>query len=200
MRQYVRRMTKVVVAVIALSVLGACSNAGQDTSKPTPAPSASATDKVAVYITKRRDPSQGPSVDGGVDVTKPADLAKLRGATPDFIAFIRQELAKDTKLTARDLAKNHTSREKEGCDSLVDLAVWGATPNVATGAVWECANGGYESIWARRDGRWREVAGSQEGWPCAELRKYRVPAEITAATCLSKPSSWDQEPYYGPKY
>ena len=53
--------------------------------------------------------------------------------------------------------------------------------------------GGFEALWTNRYtdetgtyvGVWHQVIGTQDGWYCAPLRKYRVPSALVGDSCYS---------------
>lgn len=55
------------------------------------------------------------------------------------------------------------------------------TDGYAVGGVNDC--GGCAALWATVDGRWKEIAGTQDSWDCAILRRYRVPSDLSGTTC-----------------
>ena len=49
-----------------------------------------------------------------------------------------------------------------------------------------CSGGGYTSIAARWNGRWREVIAGQEAFQCADLRHFAVPATVADRYCYDE--------------
>jgi hypothetical protein len=43
--------------------------------------------------------------------------------------------------------------------------------------------GGHAAIWAIRQGRWKEVIGTQDEWPCSRLERFGIPSEIGVHQC-----------------
>lgn len=104
----------------------------------------------------------------GVEVRGTADEHKLRGAPKAFQDFIGR--------TAQRLS------DKGDCDGAVGIMVqFVRTDGYAVGGVNDC--GGYAALWAVVDGRWQEIAGTQDAWECRVLHRYRVPDEIAGTTC-----------------
>ncbi|MGZ6754503.1 MAG: hypothetical protein ACXVEJ_13675 [Nocardioides sp.] len=105
----------------------------------------------------------------GVEVQKRSDVARLRGAPDDFKAFIAD--------TAEGLAA------KDDCsDGYVGVTVQTLrTDGFAVGGVNDC--GGYLALWTVVDGRWKEVAGTQEEWDCQVLKRYAVPSDVAGERC-----------------
>jgi hypothetical protein len=105
----------------------------------------------------------------GAEIHNQADADKLDGAPEGFKRFIGR--------TAERLADGSTCE-----DGYVGVTVeFLRTDGYAVGGVNEC--GGYRALWAVVDGRWKEIAASQEMWDCAVLERYRVPSEIAGEHC-----------------
>ncbi len=138
---------------------------------------------VITYISRRGSPVYGGSVDDPVELRTAQDLDKLRGAPDDFKAFMASQLAVRVREVDARLAAWHRTMAKEGCDFKVEIRVWGIAEEVATGRERACAFESNDVIWAKKDGTWRRASRMQGGWDCAELERYRVPADITAAVC-----------------
>lgn len=64
-----------------------------------------------------------------------------------------------------------------------------AAAGYAIGGVGSC--GGYAALWtnATRGAygvtTWREVIGTQDGWYCPDLKRYRVPSALVGTSCYS---------------
>lgn len=58
-----------------------------------------------------------------------------------------------------------------------------------------CARGGNGALYAQVHGTWREIAVTQSGYSCSDLRKYHVPASIAGSSCLTPAGT--PEPYRG---
>jgi len=160
------RLMRAVVCSLVLTTLAAC---GQPAASPQSSASASASpdasSDVIVYTTGWGDDGVP---HGTVEVTRPSDLVKLKGAPSDFVDFIGQIL--------------HDGADPSGeCD--LTVAVDGIDPatGVAIGSVGGC--GGAEVLWVRWNGRWVEATGTQMGWGCVQLEEFRVPRRIAPPTC-----------------
>ncbi len=100
----------------------------------------------------------------GVEVHQSSDTKDLRGAPRTFRTFIGQ--------TAQALRSSATCDE-----AAVGVTVQAIrTDGYAIGGVSEC--GGYAALWAVVDGDWQEIAGTQDSWDCAVLKRYQVPSEL----------------------
>jgi hypothetical protein len=104
-----------------------------------------------------------------VEVQSSRDAENLRGAPEAFRRFIGR--------TAQQVA------DASDCsDGYVGVTVQTLrTDGYAVGGVNDC--GGYAALWAAVDGRWREIAGTQEAWDCAVLERYAVPSDLAGTTC-----------------
>jgi hypothetical protein len=105
----------------------------------------------------------------GVEVHARVDAKNLRGAPEAFKRFIGR--------TAQQVV------DASSCsDGYVGVTVATLrTDGYAVGGVNDC--GGYAALWATVDGRWKEIAGTQEAWDCAVLERYSVPSDVVGATC-----------------
>lgn len=105
----------------------------------------------------------------GVEVHTRVDAKNLRGAPEAFKRFIGR--------TAQEVA------DASSCsDGYVGVTVATLrTDGYAVGGVNDC--GGYAALWATVDGRWKEIAGTQEAWDCAVLERYAVPSDVVGTTC-----------------
>ena len=107
----------------------------------------------------------------GVQVEKRADARRLHGAPRAFKRFIGKK--------AQRLADQSTCT-----GGYVGVTVQRLrTDGFAVGGVNDC--GGYAALWAEVDGRWKEIAGTQEIWRCAVLRRHVVPSTIAGDRCYS---------------
>lgn len=98
----------------------------------------------------------------GVEVRKPEDAAKLTGTSAEFKAFV---------------VKSALSIERPDAPNCGGITVQKYDPaGFAIGGVDEC--GGYAAIWGKKDGRWKELIGTQDAWSCTELHKFGVPPTI----------------------
>jgi hypothetical protein len=168
--------------VLAATTLGAC---GQQAGSPQPSASApgspSPSGKVIVYTSDWGSGER--AAHGTVDVSKPSQLAKLKGAPTDFIDFVGRELT------------NGVDPQGE-CGTTVSVDGIDPATGVALGGVNGC--GGADVLWIRRNGHWMEAAGSQMGgWECAVLEKFRVPKAIAPPTCLVYTGKEVQTLHYG---
>jgi len=93
----------------------------------------------------------------------------LKGAPSDFVDFIGQVLSDDADPSGE-------------CNPTISVDGIDPATGVALGSVGAC--GGADVLWARWNGRWMEATGTQMGWDCAELEKFRVPREIVGPTCV----------------
>jgi hypothetical protein len=97
----------------------------------------------------------------GVAVEQPADVSQLTGAPDDFKTFVA------------GLASKAQQAGKACPDAFHGITVQKLRGDFALGAVNDC--GGYAALWARVDGRWQEILGTQEQWSCADLAAHDVP-------------------------
>lgn len=105
----------------------------------------------------------------GVEVQKRSDAKHLRGAPKSFKRFIGR---KAQRLTDRSTCSG----------GYVGITVERVrTDGFAVGGVNDC--GGYQALWAVEGGRWKEIAGSQELWDCAVLKRHVVPSSIAGNRC-----------------
>lgn len=114
-----------------------------------------------------------------VFIEKAADVAKLKGTSPAFKAFIADQVA--------NLTPPNGPNE---CAIGVGVSVYDPA-GFARGGVNDC--GGYVALWGIQNGKWKELIGTQDLWSCAELRKYSVPSTIVD-TCYE---SRKEVPYTG---
>lgn len=112
-------------------------------------------------------------------IEKPSDVDKLKGTSPEFKAFIADQVKSLTAAPA-------TSE----CEIGVGVAAY-APSGFARGNVSAC--GGYAALWGIRDGRWKELIGTQDLWSCTDLRKFKVPAGLVDS-CYE---SMKEVPYAG---
>lgn len=105
----------------------------------------------------------------GVQLHSWADRKDLRGAPKSFKRF------------AGHLAQRIADRST--CDGgYVGLTVERIrTDGYAVGGVNDC--GGYAALWAVVDGRWKQIAGTQDVWGCRNLERHVVPSSIAGTTC-----------------
>ena len=105
----------------------------------------------------------------GVEVQSRADAQHLRGAPRSFKRFIGRK--------AQRIADHSTCT-----GGYVGVTVERVrTDGYAAGGVNDC--GGYAALWAKVDGRWKEIAGTQEIWGCGILERHKVPSSIAGSSC-----------------
>ncbi|WP_243059373.1 hypothetical protein [Nocardioides sp. SR21] len=105
----------------------------------------------------------------GVQVQERADAKNLRGAPKAFKRFIGKK--------AQRLTDHSTCT-----DGYVGVTVeFLRTDGYAVGDVNDC--GGYVALWAVADGRWKEIAGTQDFWSCGVLKRHVVPSSIAGDRC-----------------
>jgi hypothetical protein len=97
----------------------------------------------------------------GVTVEQPADVSQLTGAPDEFKTFVA------------GLARQAQKAGQACPDAFHGITVQKLRGDFALGAVNDC--GGYAALWARVDGEWREILGTQEQWSCADLAAHDVP-------------------------
>lgn len=112
------------------------------------------------------------------------DLAKLHETPAGFRRFVAHRL--DV------LWRQAGARPRCEHSTMVQVRVYDArryaritnTGNFAhAGDPASCSGGGYTSVAARWNGRWREVVAGQEAFACADLHHYRVPASVADRSC-----------------
>lgn len=105
----------------------------------------------------------------GVEVQTRADAKHLRGTPKSFKRFIGRK--------AQRIADRSTCT-----GGYVGVTVERVrTDGYAAGGVNDC--GGYAALWAKVDGRWKEIAGTQEIWGCGILERHTVPSSIAGDSC-----------------
>lgn len=132
-------------------------------------PESSGHGTVVNYATNRN--KDGFAVDA-VEITKLSDLSKLRAAPNDFVDFIGEYWSSLKADLGEDPSCPYPTIGVEGIDTKA---------GVALGSVNNCS--GWEALWIRWNGRWLEADGTQMGWSCEQLEKWRVPKELAPATC-----------------
>lgn len=128
----------------------------------------------------------------GVSVTVKNVQTALKETSPEFRAFIADRL--------HSLWVSGGSIP--GCQSaaLISLTAYRAdgfasASNEGMFGNGTCARGGNNALYARVGGTWREIAGTQSGYACSVLKKYRVPVAIAGSTCTSP--AGNPQPYRG---
>jgi len=116
----------------------------------------------------------------GQDVNQESDAAKLQGTTDDFKEFVIAEVA---RLQA-DAAKNAIDYPSDCPDpSAAGVTVKRfAQAGYASGSVFLCPSG-YDAIWKKVGGTWKQVSATQEQWACSELDKYDIPRSFVTGGC-----------------
>lgn len=128
----------------------------------------------------------------GVSVTIKNVQRALKDTSPDFRAFITKQLHElwvsggSVPGCQASALITVTAYRADGFANASDEGVFGSGT---------CARGGNNALYARVDGTWREIIGTQTGSGCADLKKYRVPAVIAGSTCLNK--AGNPQPYKG---
>ena len=161
-------------------------------------PSASATPSVTPSVTAAPTPSatesapdQAPKLiayaggeASGALIRTQADANDLRGTPRAFRTFIGT--------TAEDVVAGASCDEPEVGVNLEAVRVDG----YAIGGVNEC--GGYRAIWADVDGGWQQIAGTQDAWDCAILKRYEVPSELLLGneTCFDYDGDQQEHDYH----
>jgi len=119
----------------------------------------------------------------GVEVQKADDVAKLRGTSEEFKAFIA------------DLA-THLERPAGGEDCFIGVTVDAYDPaGFARGGVNDC--GGYVALWGRKDGTWKELIGTQDAWTCSDLKKHGLPPGLVPTCIGTVDGEMKEVPYTG---
>lgn len=173
-----------------LLALGACSDTGSDgaSSPPSDRGAPSATTPVPPEPTASAPAPQLIAYAGGeaagVRIQNRSDADALRGAPVEFRGFIGR--------TAQALV------DEAACDeAYVGVTVDAVrTDGYAVGGVDEC--GGYAALWALVDGSWQEIAGTQDSWDCAVLKRYRVPSDLLLGdqTCFDYDGDHAEHDYH----
>jgi len=106
----------------------------------------------------------------GAEVQNRADARKLAGAPRSFKRYIGS------------YAVRLNDRSTCSGEGYVGVTVERLrTDGFAIGGVNDC--GGYQALWVKPHRHWREVAGTQEAWDCAVLKRYSVPSSVVGTTC-----------------
>jgi hypothetical protein len=111
--------------------------------------------------------------------------AYLPGARRDFKAFA----AHAGHLNRRWVITRHLDDCRESSGLHVAAIAYAGRLGYAIGDVSAC--GGYEALWTNvnrggtRVTHWREVFGSQDGWYCPVLKRFRVPSALVGDSCYS---------------
>ncbi len=123
----------------------------------------------------------------GVNIQKASDITKLTSADQTFKDFI-------LSMVKQSLADNQQNTDPNtACEYTYTVNVSKIYAQAyATGGVSVC--GGYAALWAKVDGSWKQIAGTQEGFTCDVLMKYKVPSVLVGDTC-NEVSSGTSIPY-----
>ena len=108
----------------------------------------------------------------GVAVHRRAQARRLHGAPAGFKRFI--------DATAVRVRRHSTCSDRSGVGVTVARL---RTDGYAVGGIDDCS--GYVALWSRVDGRWTELFGTQDAWPCGVLRRHRVPSAVVGGTCFA---------------
>jgi hypothetical protein len=179
------RLIAHVAAATALLLAAGCSTK-TDSAKPDEATTVQPGGAMSAAPATSTPPTPSRIVDfgeKGVEVQTAADAAKLKGTSEEFQEFIA------------DLA-THLERPAGGEDCFVGVTVAAYDPaGFARGGVNDC--GGYVALWGRKDGRWKELIGTQDAWTCADLKKFGLPPGLVT-TCIGPVKGEMKEvPYTG---
>ena len=177
-------MKRVLVTVaIATVVLSGCSRGGddQDDALPAPSPTVSSSSPTPTpTATESVDPDAPPidydtPDDSGFVVADAAGADKLEKASPDFKAFIAEEVVRLQDEAGSDCANKPQIRV-----SKLQAAGW------ASGGVFTPECGGYAVLWAKSGTQWSQVWGGQELVDCVTLMRYKFPASVAGQQCLGQ--------------
>lgn len=122
--------------------------------------------------------------------------AYLAGTPTAFKAFAAAEGAKVRRQAAAAGEPRHCVRQS---GVIVTDFAQDTPAGYAIGDVGSC--GGYAALWtnatrgATGTTAWREVVGTQDGWYCPDLKRYRVPSALVGDTCYS-PKARAEKPYH----
>jgi hypothetical protein len=158
------------------TMLSATSSSSASTSPP--ASTAASSPSEPTTTPSESEPTPPPRLvdyDPAQHVTGPQDAAELAGAPASFVAFIGDEAG--------------FILSPGGCRS--SAGIWVSrlrTDGFAIGEVADCIATGVVVIWARINGSWRQVLGTQDLWRCKDLNRYRIPAVIAGDECAGETS------------
>lgn len=214
------RTARLAVAVVALLALGAC---GGD---PAPEPAVqsdtgSRPGSVPLGDDSTDSPTVPPAEDPTTDETSAPETASPTEPEPDpepdpvpeLIVYAGGEAVPpliEDRAGAKQLTgapedfQDFVGRAAEEVSEQADCdgAAVGITVDVirtdgfAAGGVNEC--GGYAAMWAKVDGAWQEIQGTQDTWDCAVLKQYRVPSDILlgSQTCFDYEGDKKEHAYH----
>lgn len=119
----------------------------------------------------------------GVSVTIKNVQTALKDTSPKFRTFIVRQL--------HDLWKSGGSIP--GCEgsALISLTAYRSdgfakASDEGVFGSGTCARGGHNALYAQVGGSWQEIIGTQSGYACDDLKKYKVPAAVAGSSCLDK--------------
>lgn len=139
---------------------------------------AEGTSKVPVIV----DYTHGDSFDG-IAIRRAGDVAKLVGSPQDFKQFIENELGRQQQ------ADDSFCGTRGGTVTVQKIASSG----YAAGAINSDCGGGYAAFWARKNGSWKEVIGTQSEMACSQLKGTGFPTQIVGDECYD--SNGNSVPY-----
>ena len=175
------------VLCLALSAVGLASSAGA-----AGAAARSAQEREAESGGVQAPPARATTYPGdGVSVWRLGhDLPKLTGTPKAFKRFVGRHLDKLWGWTDDAPECAHSpgitvKRYQHGY-----AKVTGEGVGAHAGDPDSCIRPGNMAIYARWNGHWREVLGTQEGYHCADLRHFEVPFAIGGPTCLNRNDQW----------
>ncbi len=140
---------------------------------PTPTPETTPSESPTPAPKKARLIGYAGGESPGVEIDNRADVKNLRGAPEDFKKFIGD-------VVKRVKAKSTCNDPGAAVGVTVETL---RTDGYAVGGVNDC--GGYAALWAKVDGRWKQVEGTQDSWDCAVLKKFRVPSDVVGKKCFA---------------
>ncbi|MFT4009437.1 MAG: hypothetical protein QM655_05280 [Nocardioidaceae bacterium] len=150
---------------------------GSTTGSATPTTSPTTTPKLLDFSSLNNN--------SGAFVTGPKDIDQISTAPADFRAFVLKLAAKANKTGKQCPDAAHGV----GIDMV-------RTDGFAVGGVNDC--GGYRALWAKVDGTWKEIIGTQDEWDCGPLRKYKVPSVLVNGRCYDYDGDQEEHKYQQP--
>lgn len=168
--------------LLVVASLSACSG---DDDEPAPtssatSSSATATPSATASPTSTATPSADPAAPVRYDeaegtVDDPSKAGTLPRAPEDFRTFLAEQI--------------EAGAVSSGCDGGVQVTVDVLRPDGwARGSVFEKGCGGYGVLWARVDGRWKQVWSGQSLVECTVLERYRFPTDVAGDQCYDETS------------
>jgi hypothetical protein len=119
----------------------------------------------------------------GVSVTIKNVQTALKATSPDFRAFVTKQLhtlwvsGGSVAGCEESALISVTAFRADGWANASDEGVFGSDT---------CARGGNNALYAKINGAWKEIVATQSGYDCSDLKKYKVPAEVSGSTCLDQ--------------